>query len=94
LVLLIVALVFDAFRTALIFRLVIDWIRALNPNWRPGKFMMVLSGLAYKLTDWVIRPLGRIIRPIRVGSVYLDLSILVLFILLMIFESILSAALR
>jgi YggT family protein len=56
--------------------------------------MMVLSGLAYKLTDWVIRPLGRIIRPIRVGSVYLDLSILVLFILLMIFESILSAALR
>jgi len=50
----------------------------------------VLAELSYTLTDWVIKPLSKLIRPIRVGAGYLDLSILVLLLGLIFLDSLLS----
>ena len=85
--------IIDVFRLVLLARVILDWIRAANPNFRPRGFFLVLAELAYTLTDWAIKPLSRLIKPIRIGSGALDLSVLALFILLIVLE-ILLASLR
>ena len=49
----------------------------------------MLAELAYTLTDWVIKPLSKIIKPVRIGGGYLDLSIIALFVLLIVLEALL-----
>jgi YggT family protein len=67
----------------------LDWVRAFNPSFRPKGLFLILAELAYTLTDWVIKPLSRIIKPVRVGGGYLDLSIIALFVLLIVLEALL-----
>ena len=69
----------NVFRIALVGRLIIDWIRAINPSFKPKGFFLVVAELFYLATDWAIKPLNRVIKPIKTGSVYIDISILVLF---------------
>jgi YggT family protein len=71
--------VLNVFRIALVGRLIIDWIRAINPSFKPKGFFLVVAELFYLATDWAIKPLNRVIKPIKTGSVYIDISILVLF---------------
>ena len=79
----------DLFRIVLLARIILDWARAFNPSFRPKGLFLILAELAYTLTDWVIKPLSRIIKPVRVGGGYLDLSIIALFVLLIVLEALL-----
>lgn len=72
----------DAFRIILLARVVIEWIRAVNPNFQPKGFILILAELTFLFTDWVVKPLSRLIKPVRIGGGYLDLSILLLFLAL------------
>jgi len=72
----------DVFRLVLIIRVLIEWIRALNPSFQPKGIVLVLAEVCYMLTDWVVKPLSKLIKPIRVGGGYVDISILVLFLAL------------
>jgi YggT family protein len=80
----------EIFRLVLFVRIIIDLIRTINPNFRPKGIFLVLLEICYTLTDWVIRPLSRLIKPVRIGGGYLDLSILALFILLALAERLLA----
>ena len=80
----------EIFRLVLFVRIIIDLIRTINPNFRPRGISLVLLEICYTLTDWVIRPLSRLIKPVRIGGGYLDLSILALFILLALAERLLA----
>jgi len=80
----------EIFRLVLFVRIIIDLIRTVNPNFRPKGIFLVLLEICYTLTDWVIRPLSRLIKPVRIGGGYLDLSILALFILLALAERLLA----
>jgi len=80
----------EIFRLVLFVRIIIDLIRTMNPNFRPKGIFLVLLEICYTLTDWVIRPLSRLIKPVRIGGGYLDLSILALFILLALAERLLA----
>jgi YggT family protein len=51
--------------------------------------VLIISELAYTLTDWAIKPLSKIIKPIRLGGGYLDLSVLALFVILIVLEALL-----
>jgi YggT family protein len=62
----------------------------MNPSFRPKGIFLILAELAYTLTDWVIKPISRIIKPIRVGGGYIDLSIIAVLVLLMILDYLLS----
>ena len=81
--------VLDFFRFVLLARIILDWVRAFNPNFKPKGLFLILAELAYTLTDWVIKPLSKIIKPVRIGGGYLDLSIVVLFVLLIVLETLL-----
>ncbi len=67
-----------AFWLLLVFRVVIEWIRAFSRDWRPtGLTVVILEGIM-SITDPPVKLLRRLIPPIAIGAVRLDLSILVL----------------
>lgn len=70
--------IIDIFRIVLLGRIILDWVRAYNPSFKPKGFFLILAETAYLLTDWVVKPLSRIIKPIKLGGGYLDISIFLL----------------
>jgi YggT family protein len=78
------------FRYVLWARIILDLVRALNPRFKPRGIFLVLADLAYILTNWAIKPLSRLIKPIRVGAGYMDFSVLLLFFVLFGLEWLLS----
>lgn len=55
-------------------RLVLDWMRLLQPQWRPRGVGLVAAVAAYSITDPPIRVVRRIIPPIRVGTARLEFA--------------------
>jgi len=70
--------IIDIFRIVLLGRIILDWVREYNPSFKPKGFFLVLAETAYLLTDWVVKPLSRFIKPIKLGGGYLDISIFLL----------------
>ena len=76
----IAALVFVVylFFAALICRLVLDWVQALAREWRPNGPVLVLAEAVYTVTDPPLKFLRRLIPPLSLGTIRLDLAFLVL----------------
>lgn len=74
------ALLTDLYIYVLVGRLIFDYIQMFSRNWRPTGIVLLIAEAIYTITDPPIRALRRIIPPIRLGSVSLDLSFLVLII--------------
>ena len=81
--------VLDVFRLVLLARVILEWVRESNPKFSPKGIFLILAELTFTLTDWAIKPLSKIIKPVRVGGAYIDLSILTLFVLLIVLETLL-----
>ncbi|TSE16224.1 YggT family protein [Arthrobacter sp. KBS0703] len=67
---------------ALIVRLVFDWVQMFAREWRPRGVALVAAHAVYSVTDPPLKVLRRLIPPLRLGGVSLDLGFLVLFIAL------------
>ena len=74
----------------LITRLVLEWIRAYAREYRPSGLVLVLFEVVYTLTDPPVKGLRRLIPPIRLGAVALDLSLMILLLLGWVLLAILS----
>jgi YggT family protein len=72
----------------LIGRLILDYAQMFARDWRPRGIFLMLAEVIYTVTDPPLRALRRIIPPIRLGTVSLDLSFLVLIIGLQILQNI------
>jgi len=72
-------LVVTLYMVVLMGRVVFDLVQAFSRNWRPEGAVLVLANVVYTLTDPPIRWLRRLIPPLRIGAVALDLGFLVLF---------------
>jgi YggT family protein len=68
----------------LIVRLVADWIQVFAREWQPRGAMLVVLEAVYTVTDPPLRAIRRVIPPLRIGSVALDLAFIVLIILVQI----------
>ena len=68
------------FFVALIIRLVYDWVQMFARSWRPRGLALVTAHAVYSVTDKPLKLLRRLIPPLRLGGVSLDLGFLVLFI--------------
>jgi YggT family protein len=64
----------------LILRLIMDYVMMFARNFRPSGIVAAALELAYTVTDPPLRALRRVIPPLRLGNVSLDLSFIVLFI--------------
>jgi len=71
-------LVVYLFFIALICRLVLDWIQVLAREWRPRGPILLLAEGVYTVTDPPLKFLRRLIPPLSLGGIRLDLGFLVL----------------
>ena len=55
-------------------RFILDWVRVLNPRFWPRGVLLVLFELVFTLTDPPIKMFRRILPPIRLGQISLDLG--------------------
>ncbi|CUR61748.1 YGGT family protein [metagenome] len=61
-------------------RFVVDWVQVFARQWEPrGPLLVALEGV-YSATDPPIVALRRVIPPLRIGSVALDLSFLLVMV--------------
>ncbi len=77
----IIILVLWLFFILLIGRLVLDYVQMFARSWRPKGPLLVVAEAIYTVTDPPLRALRKVIPPLRLGSVSLDLSFLVLVVL-------------
>ena len=77
----------------LIARFVIDWVQVLARSWHPRGAVLVLCEFVYTLTDPPLRALRSVIPPLRLGSVALDLSPMLLLIALFVLQRLNAAIL-
>lgn len=76
----ILALVAFLYLLVLIGRLVISWVQVFAPSWRPKGFVAVIAELIYTLTDPPLKYLSKLIPPLRIGNMMLDIGFMILFI--------------
>ncbi|WGL53866.1 YggT family protein [Nocardioides sp. BP30] len=58
-------------------RFIVDWVQVFARSWEPrGALLVVLEGV-YSATDPPINALRKVIPPLRLGTVALDLSFLI-----------------
>ena len=65
-------------------RLVLSYVVMLARDWRPRGVVLVLVEGVYSLTDPPLRALRRVIPPLRLGGIALDLAFLVLFLIVIV----------
>lgn len=70
-----------AFFVLLIGRLVIDWLQVLARDWRPRGATLVIAEAIYSVTDPPLKALRKVIPPLRLGAVQLDLAFMIVFFL-------------
>jgi len=75
----------------LIARFVLDWVQMLARHWRPRGLVLVLCEGLYSITDPPLRAVRRLIPPLRLGAVMLDLSPILLLIAIWILQQIVGA---
>ena len=82
-----------AFIVLLLVRFVVDWIQVFARTWTPRGPVLVVLEAVYSITDPPINAFRRVFKPVRIGSVALDLSflavLLVCYVLLAVNDSLL-----
>jgi YggT family protein len=53
-------------------RLILDFLRAMRPGWRPPSFLLVVSGIVYAITDPPMKSVRRFVKPMSFGAIALD----------------------
>ncbi|XOJ09005.1 YggT family protein [Corynebacterium striatum] len=75
----------------LIARIIIEMIQSFSRQFNPPRWFMVLAEPLFMVTDPPVRALRRLIPPLRMGGVALDVSIIVLFLLLSVLMMVVSS---
>ncbi len=88
----ILLLLLRIFFVLLIARLVLDYVQMFARSWQPRGVMLVIAEIVYTITDPPLRALRRVIPPLRLGGISLDLSFLVLSIAVVMAMSLVQAA--
>jgi YggT family protein len=61
-------------------RFVVDWVQVFARSWTPAGFLLVVLEVVYSATDPPIKALRRVIPPLRIGTVAIDLSFIIVMI--------------
>jgi YggT family protein len=77
--------VLTLFLLVLIARLILDWVVVLS---NPSRGAYRARTLTHAVTEPVVSPLRRVLRPIRAGGVSIDLAFTVVFVLVLILRQV------
>ena len=74
----------------LIGRLILDWIQVFARDWRPRGVVLVLAEAVYSVTDPPLKALRRVLPPLTIGQVQIDLAFIVIFLIVSLLLSLLA----
>ncbi len=74
----VLSLVVLLFLILLLARAVLDWVQFFAHDWRPRGAALVVSEAIYTVTDPPLKLLRRVIPPLRLGAMSLDVAYMVL----------------
>lgn len=74
----------------LITRLVLEYVAIFARDWRPRGIVLLLSETVFTLTDPPLKAIRKVVPNLRIGSVSLDLSFLILLFAISITRGILA----
>lgn len=75
----ILSLVVVLFLIFLLARAVLDWVQFFARDWRPRGAALVVAEAVYTVTDPPLKALRRVIPPLRLGGMSIDIAYMVLF---------------
>jgi YggT family protein len=75
------------FELVLIARMVVDWIGVLSPS-GSGSGLYQARRITHGITEPVINPVRRVLKPVRFGSVAVDLAFTAVFVAVIILRSV------
>ncbi|HEY5785187.1 MAG TPA: YggT family protein [Microlunatus sp.] len=55
-------------------RMILSWIPVLVREWQPRGPMLVVAEVIYSVTDPPLRALRKVLKPVRIGNMMLDLA--------------------
>ena len=74
----------------LIGRLILDWIQVFARDWRPRGVMLVIAEAVYSVTDPPLKALRRVLPPLTIGQIQIDLAFIVIFLIVSLLLSLLA----
>jgi YggT family protein len=74
-------------------RFTLSWVLQFGRRWHPGRGAAASLEVVWSVTDPPLRALRRVIPPLRVGTVSLDLSAIVLLLILFVLMNVVVARL-
>ncbi|MCJ0903750.1 YggT family protein [Rhodococcus sp. ARC_M6] len=88
----VIYLVLVLFWLLLIGRVIVEFVRSFARDWRPSGVVAVILEAVFTITDPPVKLLRKLIPPINLGGVRLDLSIMVLLFIVIILMSVVGSA--
>jgi YggT family protein len=77
----IIYLILWLFIALLFVRFIVDWVQVFARSWTPTGPVLVVLEVVYSITDPPIMFFRRFIPPLRLGSVALDMSFLIVMVI-------------
>ena len=87
----IVSSVLLVFLILLFARFVVDWVMVLARSWRPQGLVAAGLEVVYATTDPPLKAVRKVIPPLNLGTIRLDLGFMVLLIAVILLRSLLSS---
>ncbi len=75
----------------LLARLVVGWVMVFARDWRPSGFVAAGLEVVYAATDPPLKALQRVIPPLNLGTVRLDLGFMVLLIIVFVLRGVVQS---
>lgn len=69
--------VLELYLLLLIARALLSWFQGTG-----GEFIQGVNRFLYVITEPVLKPIRSVVKPVRIGGAYLDLSILIVFVVI------------
>ena len=83
----IVDLFFQILINALFLRFILDIFNFTGGRSKPSGIFLWAAEIIYTITDWLLKPVRRFIKPLRIGAFAIDFSWIIVTILLEILRS-------
>ena len=74
-------LILWCFIALLFVRFIVDWVQVFARSWTPKGPVLVVLEVVYTITDPPIKALRKVIPPLRLGGIALDLSFLLVMVI-------------
>lgn len=90
-ILVVLYIITQVFWYLLLARIIVEMVASFSRGWSPRGFFAVVLEWLFTITDPPVKALRKVIKPVRIGQVSLDLSVLVLFVIIIVLQLVISS---